>query len=143
MVKEIFVNLPVKDINKTKQFFSALGFTFRPEFTDENAGCLILGKGIYAMLLAEKFFKTFIPGKEISDAKRSTEVLNALTLDSKKAVDEMMKKVIEAGGREFRPIEDSGWMYGGAFEDLDGHIWEIFYMDENKMPEAMKIKGRE
>jgi len=141
MAKQIFVNLPVKDLNKTVEFFTKLGFKFNPQFTDENATCMIVADGIFVMLLVEKFFKTFTADKEISDAKSSTEVLNALSVDSRDAVDEMVEKAIEAGGREFRKAQDHGWMYGRAFEDLDGHIWEVFYMDEIKMPEEMKNKA--
>lgn len=142
MAKQIFVNLAVKDLNKTIEFFSKLGFKFNPQFTDENAACIIIGENIFAMLLVEKFFKTFTSDKEISDAKKSTEVLNALSVESRDGVDEMIEKSIEAGGREFREAQDHGWMYGRAFEDLDGHIWEVFYMDESQMPEEMKNKGK-
>lgn len=141
MAKQIFVNLPVKDLNKTKEFFSKLGFTFNPQFTDQNAACMIIGENIYAMLLVEKFFKTFTADKEISDSKKTTEVLNALSADSRDEVDGMIENAINAGGREFRKAQDHGWMYGRAFEDLDGHIWEIGYMDESKMPKEMKEKG--
>ncbi|MBI2498842.1 VOC family protein [Candidatus Woesearchaeota archaeon] len=141
MAKQIFVNLPVKDLNKTIEFFTKLSFEFNPKFTDENATCMIIGENIYAMLLVEKFFKTFTADKEISDAKRSTEVLNAFTVDSREEVDNMIDKAIEAGGKEFRKAQDHGWMYGRAFEDLDGHIWEIFYMDESQMPQKMKNNG--
>lgn len=140
MAKQIFVNLPVKDLNKSTEFFTKLGFKFNPQFTDENATCMIIGKDMFAMLLVEKFFKTFTANKEISDAKRSTEVLNALSVESRDDVDGMIEKAIEAGGREFREAQDHGWMYGRAFEDLDGHVWEIFCMDESKMPEEMKKK---
>ena len=137
MVNQIFVNLPIKDLNKTKEFFTKLGFRFNPQFTDENAACMIIGRNMFAMLLVEKFFKTFIK-KEISDAKKSTEVLVALSVESRKAVDDMVKKAIAAGGNETRNPQDYGWMYGRAFEDINGHIWEVFYMDEGKMPEEMK-----
>lgn len=140
MAKQIFVNLPVKDLNKTIAFFTKLGFRFNPKFTDQNGTCMILGENIFAMLLAEKFFKNFIPDKEVSNAKKNTEVLTALSVDSRAKVDEMMEKVFEAGGKEYRKAQDYGWMYGRAFEDLDGHIWEVFYMDETKMPEEMKKK---
>ena len=135
MAKQIFVNLPVKDLNKTIKFFTKLGFKFNPKFTDENATCMIIGKNIFAMLLVERFFKTFIK-KEIANASKTTEVLLALTAESREEVDEMISKVIGAGGKETREAQDHGWMYGRAFEDLDGHIWEIFYMDESKMPEG-------
>ncbi len=138
MVKQIFVNLPVKNLDKTLGFFTELGFNFNAKFTDENAACMIIDENIYVMLLVEKFFKTFTANKNISDAKRSIEVLNALSFDSRDAVDKMMEKAVKAGGKEFRKAQDHGWMYGRAFEDLDGHIWELFYMDESQMPEEMK-----
>ena len=137
MVKQIFVNLPVKDLNKTIDFFAKLGFKFNPQFTDENATCMIVGENIFAMLLVEKFFKTFIK-KEICDAKKSTGAILALSVESRKKVDEMIKKVIAAGGKETRKAEDHGWMYGRAFEDINGHLWEVFYMNKGKMPEEMK-----
>ncbi|MBI5389785.1 VOC family protein [Candidatus Woesearchaeota archaeon] len=133
MAKQIFVNLPVKDLKKAIDFFTKLGFTFNPEFTDQNATCMIIGENIFAMLLVEKFFKTFIQ-KEICDAKKSTEVLLALSVESRTKVDELMTWAINAGGREPRAPQDYGWMYGRAFEDLDGHIWEVFFMDETSKP---------
>ena len=139
MVKQIFVNLPVKNLNKTIQFFTKLGFKFNPQFTDKNATCMIIGKNIYAMFLVEKFFKTFIK-KKISDAKKTTEVLLALSMESRKKVDELVRKAVRAGAKETRKPYDYGWMYGHMFEDLDGHIWEIFYMDMDKMPQEMKNK---
>lgn len=139
---KIFVNLPVKDLKKTMDFFGKLGFKFNPVFTDENAACLVISENIYAMLLVEKFFKNFIPDKEICDAKSSTEALVALSLASRKEVDELIKKVVAAGGSEYRQAQDYGWMYGRAFQDIDGHIWEIFYADMNAMPEEMKKKGQ-
>lgn len=134
MAKQIFVNLPVKDLSKTIEFFTKLGFKFNPEFTDENATCMIIGQNIFAMLLVEKFFKSFIINKEISDARKNTEVLLAASVESRVEVDEMIKKAVEAGGKEYRQLQDYGWMYGRSFEDLDSHIWEIFYMDESKKP---------
>src|SRR3989344_4370267 len=139
MVKQIFVNLPVKDLNKTMDFFTNIGFEFNSQFTDENATCMIIGENIFAMLLVEKFFKKFTP-KEISDAKKSTEVLLALAVDSREEADEMMAKAIKAGGREPREPQDHGWMYSRAFEDINGHIWEVFFMDMDKMPQEMKNK---
>src|SRR3989344_2885382 len=136
MTKQIFVNLPVKDLKKTIEFFTKLGFKFNPQFTDENATYMIIGENMFAMLLVENFFKTFIK-KEICDAKKSTEVLVALSVGSREEVDGMVRKAIAAGGSEPRKPQDHGWMYGHAFEDLDGHIWEVFHMDESKMPEEM------
>ncbi len=141
MKKMIFVNLPVKDLKKSMGFFAKLGFTFNPQFTDENAACMVIEKdSIFAMLLVEKFFKSFLRGKEISNAKKSTEVLTSLALGSREEVDKMADAAIAAGGREAREKQDYGWMYGRAIEDLDGHIWELGYMDMDKMPEDMKKK---
>lgn len=139
MIKQIFVNLPVKDLKESIDFFTKLGFTFNPQFTNENATCMILGKDMFAMLLVEKFFKTFTP-KHIADAKKTTEVLLAVSVESKQKVDEMIKKAIAAGGKEPRPPQDHGWMYGRSIEDLDGHIWEVFFADESQMPKEMKNK---
>ena len=133
MVKSIFVNLPVKDLKKSVEFFTKLGFAFNPKFTDGNAACMIMGKNIFSMLIVHKFFKTFIK-KEISNAKKTTEVLLALQVNSKKEVDEMIAKAIKAGGKDTEKTQDYGWMYGRDFEDLEGHIWEAFYMDEKAMP---------
>jgi hypothetical protein len=138
---QIFVNLPVKDLKKTMDFFSKLGFNFNPMFTDENAACMVISEDIYAMLLVEKFFKSFIPDKEICDAKRSTEALVALSTSTREEVDELIKKAVAAGGSEYRQAQDHGWMYGRAFQDINGHIWEIFHADTNAIPEEMKKKG--
>jgi predicted lactoylglutathione lyase len=143
MAKQIFVNLPVKNLNKTIEFFTRLGFKFNPQFTDENATCMIIGENMYAMLLVEKFFKGFIPGKEIADSFKSAEVLVAMSAQSREEVDRMTDTAVSAGGTEYREAEDHGWMYGRAFQDLDGHIWEILHMDESKMPEEMKNKGEQ
>ena len=135
---KIFVNLPVKDLEKTKEFFGNLGFTFNPMFTDENAACMVISENNYAMLLTEKFFKNFIPNREICDTKNSTETLVALSLESRAQVDEMIKKAVAAGGSEYREKQNYGWMYGRAFKDINGHIWEPFYMDMNSMPKERK-----
>jgi predicted lactoylglutathione lyase len=140
MSTKIFVNLPVKDLEKTKEFFSKLGFTFNPMFTDENTACMVISEENYAMLLTEKFFQNFIPGREICDTRKSTETLVALGLDSRAKVDEIVTKAVAAGGSEYREKQDYGWMYGRAFKDIDGHIWEAFYADLNAMPEEMKNK---
>jgi len=140
--RKIFVNLPVKDLKKTMDFFSKLGFEFNPIFTDENAACLVISEDIYAMLLVEKFFKSFIPDKEICDAKSSAEALIALSTKTRQEVDELIKKAVAAGGSEYRQAQDYGWMYGRAFQDINGHIWELFYADMNALPEEMKKKGQ-
>ncbi len=131
MVQKIFVNLPVKDLTKSIAFFTKLGFTFNPQFTDDKATCMIISENIFAMLLVEERFKDFTK-KKISDAKKSTEVLIALSADSRKNVDELVKKAVAAGGSIYMPSQDHGWMYGHSFADLDGHQWEVFYMDEER-----------
>jgi len=128
---QIFVNLPVKNLNKSMMFFKKLGFTFNKKFTNKNAACMIITDDIYSMLVVEKFFKTFT-NKKISNAKTSTEVLLALSFESRKKVDEISKTAVKAGGKVTRKPVDHGWMYGQTFEDLDGHIWEAFWMDEKK-----------
>ena len=132
MAKQIFINLPVKDLHKSVDFFSKLGFTFNLQFTDDKAACMIIGENMYAMLLLEKFFKTFT-NKEIADAQKNTEVLIAIDAESKNAVDEMINKAVEAGGSVYRNPQDQGWMYGHSFADLDGHQWEVLYFDESKL----------
>ena len=132
MTTKIFVNLPVKDLNKTIEFFTKLGFKFNPQFTDENATCMIVGEDIFLMLLVEKFFKTFTK-KEICDTSKNTEVIVALSVEGREKVDQMINRAIEAGGRESREPQDHGWMYGRSFEDINGHIWEIIYMDESAL----------
>lgn len=139
--KKIFVNLPVKDLKMTMDFFDKLGFSFNPMFTDENAACMVISEdNIYAMLLVEKFFKSFIPGNEIYDARKNTEALVALTAGSRQEVDELIGKGAAAGGSEYRQAQDYGWMYGRAFQDIDGHICEVFHANLDAMPEEMKNK---
>lgn len=128
MGTKVFVNLPVKDLDRSKEFFAKLGFTFNAQFTNKNAACMVISEDNYAMLLVEPFFKTFTK-KEIVDAKKSTEALIAMSAESKEKVNEMLNKALAAGANEPREPQDHGFMYGRAFEDLDGHIWEIFWMD--------------
>ncbi len=128
MATMIFVNLPVKDLPRATAFFGKLGFTFNPQFTDETAACMVVSETIYAMLLTEAKFQSFTP-KPVSDARQSTEVLIALSLDSRQAVEEMVNKAVAAGGNSYAEPNDHGFMYQHGFEDPDGHIWELFYMD--------------
>src|SRR2546428_13401271 len=102
MTRQVFINLAVKDLKKTNEFFTRLGFKFNPQFTDENATCMIIDKDSFVMLLAEKFFKTFIPGKEICDAKKRTEGLVALSAESREKVDEIIEKAVTACDTEYR-----------------------------------------
>jgi uncharacterized protein len=133
MTTQIYVNLPVKNLNPTVEFFTKLGFTFNPQFTNENATCMIVGENIFVMLLVEKFFQTFT-AKPICDATKSTEVLVCLSCESRAEVDEMVRKAIAAGGTSPRKPQDHGFMYGHGFEDLDGHIWELIYMEPSANP---------
>lgn len=137
MATQIYVNLPVKDLNKSIEFFTRLGFKFNPQFTDENATCMIVNESIFVMLLVEKFFKTFTK-KEICDAEKSTEVLLAVTQESREKVDNLVSNAVKAGGTTYSEPQDHGWMYQRAFADLDGHQWEIFFMDVSKMPQEKK-----
>ena len=130
MVTNIFVNLPVKNLAKSIEFFTKLGFTFNPQFTDDSATCMIIGSNMFAMLLNEERFQGFAP-KPISDAKKTTEVLLALSLESREEVAEMVEKAVAAGGSTYAEPQDHGFMIQHGFEDLDGHIWEVFFMDPN------------
>lgn len=134
MPGKIFVNLPVKDLKRSIDFFTHLGFSFNQQFTDDKAACLVINEGsIYAMLLTEPMFKTFTK-KEIADASKTTEVLIAIDTESREQVDELVKKAVEAGGSIYTEPADHGWMYQHSFADPDGHQWEILYMDESKLP---------
>ncbi|WP_028928292.1 VOC family protein [Pseudoxanthomonas suwonensis] len=133
MASQIFVNLPVKDLDRSVAFFTALGFSFNPQFTDENATCMLVGENIFVMLLVEPYFATFT-GKPVSDATRQTEVLVALALESREAVDGMVAKVVAAGGTVTQPARDLGFMYQQSFADLDGHQWEPFHMNPDALP---------
>jgi hypothetical protein len=131
MHKQIYVNLPVKDLQRTMDFFSALDFSFEPKFTDEKAACLIIGENIYAMLLLETFFQTFTE-KQICNARQNTEVIVCISCASRAEVDDLVAKAAAAGGTIPREPQDYGFMYSHGFEDLDGHLWELIAME----PEA-------
>jgi uncharacterized protein len=133
MTQQIFVNFPVKNVERAKAFFAGLGFSHNPQFSDEKAVCVVIADNIFAMLLAEPFFQTFTK-KPIADATKSTEVLVCLSCDSRAKVDELVAKAVAAGGKAPNPVQDHGFMYGHGFEDLDGHVWELVYMDPNAAP---------
>jgi predicted lactoylglutathione lyase len=135
MASKIFVNLPVKSLKKSVDFFTKLGFTFNPQFTDETATCMIVSDDIFVMLLTEQKFKTFTP-KALCDATKNTEVLIALSRDSVKEVQEIVRKAVAAGGSTYNEPQDLGFMYQHGFQDPDGHIWEMFYMDPAGIPPA-------
>jgi predicted lactoylglutathione lyase len=128
MTTKIFVNLPVKDLTKSIEFFTTLDFKFNPQFTDETAACMIVSEDIFVMLLTQDKFKTFTP-KDICDATKSTEVLVCLSFESREEVNEMVRKAVTVGGTTYNEPQDHGFMYGHGFQDLDGHIWEIIYME--------------
>lgn len=133
MATKIFVNLPVKNLNKSIEFFAQLGYTFNARFTDETATCMIVSEDISVMLLTEAKFQTFTP-KAICDATKSTEVLVCLSCESRADVDEIVRLAVSAGGTTYNEPQDHGFMYAHGFQDLDGHIWELIYME----PEAVK-----
>src|ERR1700754_3347924 len=128
MATKIFVNLPVKNLDRSKEFFEKLGYTFNAQFTDETAACMVISEDIYTMLLTEPKFKQFT-NKAIADANQTTEVLVCLSADSKDKVNELVDTALKAGATETRPPIDYGVMFGRSFNDLDGHIWEIMWVD--------------
>ena len=125
---KIFINLPVKNLKNSVEFFTTLGFSFNPQFTDENATCMIVAADIFVMLLVEARFAEFTP-KPVADASKTTEVLTCLGLDSKASVDTMVDAALRSGATKAKEPTDHGFMYGRSFNDLDGHIWEIIWMD--------------
>jgi predicted lactoylglutathione lyase len=128
MTTKIFVNLPVKDLKRSMEFFTKLGYKFNPQFTDETAACMIISEDIYVMLLTQAKFKEFTP-KGICDAMKSTEVLVCLSCESRDKVNDMVSKAVAAGGMTYAQSKDYGFMYQHGFQDLDGHIWELIYME--------------
>jgi predicted lactoylglutathione lyase len=128
--RKMFVNLAVRDLKKSMAFFSALGFEFNPRFTDEKAACMIVSDEASVMLLSEPFFKTFTK-RELCDTTKQTEGLFALSCDNRAEVDAMVQKAVAAGGRPAADRQDHGFMYGSSFYDLDGHHWEVLWMDPN------------
>lgn len=133
MPRNLYVNLPVKDLERTVEFFTALGFSFNPMFTDENATCMIVNDGTSVMLLVESFFATFTK-KPLADAHAVTETLLALSLDSRAEVDDFVATAIAKGASEYADPKDLGFMYQRGIADLDGHQWEVFFMDESQFP---------
>jgi len=128
MARKIFVNLPVQDLKKSMDFFSSLGFTFNQQFTDDTAACMVISEDIYAMLLTHAKFKEFTPNP-ICDATKNTEVLVCLSCESRAAVDDMVRKAVAGRGKTYNQPQDHGFMYSHGFQDLDGHIWELIYME--------------
>ncbi len=135
MHNQIFVNLPINDMQKSQAFFKSLGFSFNPQFANDQGACMVVSDSIYVMLLVKDFFQTFT-GKPVADATKTTEVLIALSCDSRAEVDEQVKRALAAGGTAPRQPQDHGFMYAHGFEDLDGHVWELIYMVPGEVPNA-------
>jgi len=133
MSKKVFISLPVKDLKSSTTFFKDLGYSFNPQFSDENTACMIVSDHIFVMLLTENYFKTFTR-KAIADAKITTEVLIALDATSREEVVKTINKAKQLGATIYAEPQDHGWIYQHSFADLDGHQWEFAFMDETKMP---------
>jgi hypothetical protein len=136
MLRQIFVNLPVRDLARSQAFFRALGLEFNPQFSNDKGACLVIAENIHAMLLVEPFFQTFTQ-LPISDARKSTEVLIALSCDSRAEVEALVAKAVAAGATTPNPPQDHGFMLQHGFADLDGHQWEVFWMDMGQAPAQM------
>jgi len=135
MPRKVFVNLPVKDLKKSIEFFTGLGFSINPHFTDDTAACLVISEEIYSMLLTHEKFKQFI-SQPISDASKSTEVLVAISCDNRAEVDRIVDKAMASGATLANQPQDHGFMYIRSFHDLDGHVWEWFWMDPTAIPQS-------
>ena len=136
METKMYLNLAVKDLNKAITFFNELGFPTNPKFTNEKGACIVIGENIYLMILVEEFYQTFTD-KKICDSHTTSEALISISVETRKAVDEMIEKAVKAGGTDYKRENDYGWMYQRTFLDPDGHHWEVFYMDESQIPEHM------
>ncbi|QLC66134.1 glyoxalase/bleomycin resistance/extradiol dioxygenase family protein [Flavobacterium sp. LPB0248] len=136
MKTKIFLNLAVKDLNRAVSFYNGLGFSTNPKFSNEKGACLVIDENIFVMILVEEFYQTFTK-KQICDSKTTSEALIAISVDTREQVDEMMDKAIKSGGTDYNQTNDYGWMYQRTFLDVDGHHWEVFFMDESQIPENM------
>ncbi len=136
MKTKIFLNLAVKDLNRAVSFFNELGFSTDPKFTNDKGACIVISEDIYVMILVKEFYQTFTE-KQICDSTTTSEVLISLSMESRKKVDEIIEKAVKAGGTDYQEAKDYGWMYQRTFLDLDGHHWEVFYMDESQIPSNM------
>ena len=133
MAKKIFISLPVADLNQAIAFYTAVGFTNNPQFTDDTAGCMVLTEEIYVMLLTHEKFSQFTR-KAIGDTLKTASVIMSLSVDSNEEVNTMVEKALEAGGKEPEEAKDYGFMQQRSFEDLDGFLWTVQYMDLSKLP---------
>jgi predicted lactoylglutathione lyase len=127
-MRMIFINLPVRDIETSKAFFTALGFSINPQFSDDKSACVVVDENIFLQLHTAARFKDFVTG-EISDGFKATEVINALSASSRAEVDDLLAKALAAGAKEWKPAADHGFMYVVSFQDPDGHVWEVAWMD--------------
>lgn len=134
MAKKIFINLPLADLKRAMAFYTTIGFTNNPQFTDDTAACMILTEEIYVMLLTHSKFSQFTT-KEIGNAFKTASVINSLSVDSNEEVNTMIEKALASGGKESNEAKDYGFMQQRGFEDLDGHLWEVLYMDVSKFPQ--------
>lgn len=128
MSRMIFVNLPVKNLGTSKRFYQALGYSINPQFSDQNAACVVISEHIFVMILTEDYFRTFT-AKSIADTSTSAAAILALSADSRAAVDQLADKALAAGGKVSNPPQDQGFMYSRSFQDPDGHLWEVLWMD--------------
>ena len=136
MSRQIFINLPVQDLTRAAAFYAAVGAVRNPQFSDDTAACMVISDAVFVMLLTHAKWTTFTQ-KPIVDARRESEVMLALSCESRAEVDKLTDAAGAAGGKaDVNPKQDLGFMYGRSFEDLDGHIWEVFCMDMSKMPNA-------
>ena len=136
MKTKIFLNLAVKDLNHSVTFFNELGFSTNPKFTNDKGACIVISDDIFVMLLVKEFYQTFTE-KQICDSTTTSEVLISLSTESRAKVDEIIEKAVKAGGTDYQEAKDYGWMYQRTFLDLDGHHWEVFFMDESQIPSEM------
>ena len=135
MTKNIFVNLPVKDLKKSMDFYAKLGFTNNPQFTDDTAACMVISENIYVMLLTYDKFKCFTK-KDIDDATNTSQVLLCIDEESREKVKELVDIAQKSGGSVYMEASDHGWMYQHSFADVDGHQWEVAHMDMSKFPQS-------
>jgi predicted lactoylglutathione lyase len=136
MAMMTFINLPVKDLTATTEFFAKLGFSFDPQFTDENATRMIISDDTSAMLVVEPFFEGFIAPQEIADTSKQREVIVGLSAESREQVDDLVDKALAAGAESLGDPQDDGFMFMRGFRDLDGHQWSFIYMDMSAIPES-------
>lgn len=142
MATKIFVNLSVRDLKRSIEFFTSLGYNFNQQFTDDKGACMVISDDIFVMLLVEPFFKTFIPN-QIADTTQTTESIICLSADSRENVDEMVQKAVSGGATIYKEAQDQGFMYGHGYRDLDGHLWEIMWMDTSSVKKDQELQPQQ